>query len=434
VSSYRFDGFRLDVERQLLAAGDREIALSPKIFGLLNCLVRAAGRTVTKDELISEVWQHEDVSDATIVQHVWIVRKLLDEDVKSHKYILTVPRQGYRFVARVFEDAEGFSDTGEPAVWREYFTGCRLADTRDRANLTLALRHYNAALAIDPTFAPAWCGVAGAYSNLAYYAFARWEQVLPTALDAIAKALKYDRSSALTYCLLAQIRLAQWDVDGAERAFEKAGNSLDGGSAAVHQLGAFMATWRGEPDRAIAYAKRAVGAARSDVAAHGTFAGALASLGDYENAIASYSRILEADPACHIARQGRCEAYVAAGRFELALSDLQSLPASPQNFARLACIHAFEGNRFEASRLFVELQKRAAVEYVEPHCFAQVHIALGRYDDAARLTERAIACHDLGFAAMASSPLLHRAARERRARRVLADVQRYLCKPRKKIS
>lgn len=433
MSSYRFDGFRLDVDRRLLAAGDRKIALSPKIFGVFKCLVRAAGRTVTKDELASEVWQHEDVSDATIVQHVWIVRKLLGEDVKSHKYILTVPRTGYRFVARVFQDAEGFSDAGEPAVWREYFAGCRLADTRDRANLTLALRHFRAALAIDPTFAPAWCGIAGTYSNLAYYSFARWEQVLPAALDAVANAFENDRSSALTYCVLAQIRLAQWDVEGAERAFETAGN-LDGGSAAVHQLGAFMATWRGEPDLAITYAKRAVGAARTDVAAHGTFAGALASQGDYENAIASYSKILETDPACRIARQARCEAYVAAGRFDLASSDVQSLPASPQNLARLACIRAFEGNRFEASRLFVTLQKRAAVEYVEPHCFAQVHIALGRYDDAVRLTEQAVACHDLGFAAMPSSPLLHRAAKERRARRVLADVQRYLCKPRKKIS
>jgi DNA-binding winged helix-turn-helix (wHTH) protein/tetratricopeptide (TPR) repeat protein len=444
VSSYRFDDYLLDVDRQLLVAGQRVIPLPPKVFGILNCLVRAAGTTVTKEELISEVWHHDDVSDATIVQHVWNLRKLLDERVRAHKYILTVPGRGYRFVPHVTHDADlyaassgasagGAVPAGEPALWRHYFIGCKLGEKRDLASLRLGLQHFNSALALDSTFAPAWAGIAGTYSNLAFYAFVRWEQILPLAQHAIAKAVHLDRTSSFSHCLLAQIRLAEWDVEGAERALDTAGN-LDGGSPAVHQLSAFMAAWRGEFEPAIAHAKRAVAAAPGDIAAHGVFAGALATQGDLQNAIASYTKILEVDPACRIARQGRCEAYVGNGQFDLALRDLELLPKSPSNVSRLACIEAFVGNRSEASRIFFELQKRSAVEYVEPHCLAQVHIALGRYDEAMRLTEEALASHDLAFAAMANSPLLGHAAKDRPLGQLLGDVREYLCKPRRKIS
>ncbi len=440
---FRFGGYRLDVDRHLLIGEERVIPLSAKAFGVLRCMVRAAGRTVSKEELISEVWQHEDVSDATIVQHVWMLRRAFREGAKSHEYILTIPRQGYRFVAPVTREAETAqalraiafgepSQRGEPRLWREYLIGIAYADKRDRTSLNLALRHFNAALRSDPTFAPAWIGLAGVYADLAFYAFAAWDRVLPRARAAIAKAIDFDRSSAFAHCVLAEIQLAQWDVGAAERTLDRAA-CLDAGEAAVYHLSSFIQAWRGEPESALANAKRAVALAPTDIAAHGMFANALALEGDLANAIASYSEILEIEPACRIARQGRCEVYAADGRLDLALKDLEHLPDTPANLSRRACVLAYSGDRLGASRLFKELQYRCAYEIVEPHCIAQLHIALGRPDEALRLTERAIATHDLAFAAMLNSPLLQAPMRDRRLQRTLGDVRNQLCRPHKKI-
>jgi DNA-binding winged helix-turn-helix (wHTH) protein/tetratricopeptide (TPR) repeat protein len=443
MSAYRFDGYRLDVDRQQLIANDHVTPLSSKIFGVLHCLVRAAGRTVTKDELSSEVWQGVDPSDATIVQHVWFVRRLLDERARNHKYILTVPRRGYRFVPRVTYDVEegikggavaigAASQKGEPRVWREYFTGMHFAEKRDYGSLRRALQHFNAALALDRTFAPAWIGIAGTYSNMAFYAFEKWTNVLPTALRAITTAIEFDRTSALSHCVLAQIRLAQWDVFGAQRSVETAGN-LDAGCAGVYQLSSFIDMWRGDTELAVANAKRTVTLVPSDIAAHGTFANALAAQGDFQNAIESYSKILELDPSCRIARQGRCEAYAADGQLHLAIGDLERLPRTPPNISRSACVYAFSGDRLSASRLFKELQKKSNIQYIEPHCIAQVHIALGRYDEAARLADNAIANHDLAFPAMLNSPLLHGPMKDRQLRQTLSNIRDALCRPSKKI-
>lgn len=443
MSSYRFDDYRLDVDRQVLIHNERLIPLSAKLFGILHCLVRAAGTTVTKDELISEVWQREDVSDATIVQHIWILRRLFDERANSHNLILTVPRKGYRFVAHVLRLAErperiepfavaDLSLNGTPKVWREYLTGISHAEKRERSSLRLAQKHFNAALSVDPTFAPALVGIAGTCCDLAFYAFATWNQVLPAAVRAITKAIELDPTSAFAHCVLAQIQLAQWDIAGVERSLHRAGN-LDARSPAVYRLGSFIAAWRGEADLAVADAKRTVAIVPCDVSAQGTYANALAVQGDFENALAAYTNILDLDPACRIARQGRCVAYVASGRLALAMKDLELLPRTPANVSRLACVYAFLGDSLSATRPFKELEERSVTEYVEPHCLAQVHIALGRYDEAVRLTEQAIASHDIQFPSMLSSPLLAAPMKDRRLTQTMRDVRNRLCRPHQKV-
>jgi DNA-binding winged helix-turn-helix (wHTH) protein len=443
MNAYRFDDYRLDVDRQLLIAKDQAIPLSEKSFRVLHCLVRAAGRTVTKDELAAEVWKHEDPSDATVVQHIWIVRRLLEDRVKAHKYIITVPRSGYRFVPPVIHEADAVqkprpvtvgdgAKNDDAGVWHEYLIGIRLSDKRDHIGYRMALRHYNAALALDRAFAPAWMGIAGAYSNMAFYGFVTWKSILPQAIEAITKAIQFDPTSAFAHCLLAQIKLAQWDVLGAERTIERAGD-FDGGSAAVYQLSSFIHAWRGESESAIADAKRGIAFQPNDIALHGIFASALAAQGDYRNAIVSYSKILEFNPAPRIARQGRCEAYVAAGELHLAMGDLEQLPRTHSNLSRLACVRAFMGDELGATRLLMELQRRSLKEYVEPHCIAQIQIALGHYDEAMWLTDKAIASNDLAFPAMLTSPLLAEPMKNPRLRHVLLDMRKLLNKSQQKI-
>jgi DNA-binding winged helix-turn-helix (wHTH) protein/TolB-like protein/Flp pilus assembly protein TadD len=103
---YEFGPFRLDAaEGQLLCAG-REIPLTPKAFQLLQALVQNSGHVLDKDALIARVWADSFVEEKNLADNISILRKALGDDPKEPRYIKTVPRRGYRFVAEVREIVE----------------------------------------------------------------------------------------------------------------------------------------------------------------------------------------------------------------------------------------------------------------------------------------------------------------------------------------
>ena len=103
---YEFGSFRLDpVERMLLSEG-QVVALSPKALDLLIALVSKAGRVVDKDELMREVWPDTFVEENNLTVNISALRKALGRASSDQRYIQTVPRRGYRFVASVRQTAE----------------------------------------------------------------------------------------------------------------------------------------------------------------------------------------------------------------------------------------------------------------------------------------------------------------------------------------
>ena len=109
---YEFKSFRLDVaERQLLNNGV-SVPLMPKVFDVLAYLVEHHGHLVEKDELLRTVWADTFVEEANIARIIYELRKVLGEDKNGDKFIETVAKKGYRFVAEVSEPsavADGFS-------------------------------------------------------------------------------------------------------------------------------------------------------------------------------------------------------------------------------------------------------------------------------------------------------------------------------------
>lgn len=98
---YEFGSFRLDVLRQRLLAGDEPVPLAPKAFELLLTLVRSQSRLVKKDDLMRTLWPDTVVEECNLTQNIFQVRKALGETAHDHRFIVTVPGQGYRFVAEV---------------------------------------------------------------------------------------------------------------------------------------------------------------------------------------------------------------------------------------------------------------------------------------------------------------------------------------------
>jgi len=82
------------------------VALTGKAFDVLLVLLRSRGEVVTKDDLIAQVWPDTVVEDGNLGRNISRLRKALDESPDEHRYIVTLARSGYRFVADVRERRE----------------------------------------------------------------------------------------------------------------------------------------------------------------------------------------------------------------------------------------------------------------------------------------------------------------------------------------
>jgi len=100
--AYAFGEFRLDVEsRQLWRDGDNDVQLPSRAFDALVYLVEHRDRLVQKNELVSAVWHDVVVTDDSLIHAISVVRRTLADDPSQPRFVQTVPRRGYRFVAPV---------------------------------------------------------------------------------------------------------------------------------------------------------------------------------------------------------------------------------------------------------------------------------------------------------------------------------------------
>ncbi|TMH77370.1 MAG: hypothetical protein E6H52_04175 [Betaproteobacteria bacterium] len=98
--------FRLDEINQCLwrlcdSGDDERVLLTPKAFGVLRYLVQHAGRLVRQSELLDALWPQSYVQPEVLKHHVLEVRKALGDDPRNPRFIETLPRRGYRFIAPV---------------------------------------------------------------------------------------------------------------------------------------------------------------------------------------------------------------------------------------------------------------------------------------------------------------------------------------------
>lgn len=107
-TAYEFGPYRLLPLERLLLRGGKPVSLTPRVLDTLLVFVRNRGKLLTKDDLMKMVWPDTTVEEGNLTQNIFMLRKLLGETPKDHQYIVTVPLQGYCFVADVREvhDAE----------------------------------------------------------------------------------------------------------------------------------------------------------------------------------------------------------------------------------------------------------------------------------------------------------------------------------------
>jgi DNA-binding winged helix-turn-helix (wHTH) protein len=145
-TAYRFGEFELHPANRLLKHNGKSVALQPKAFDALLCLVRRAEHLVSKEELQEMLWPSVHVSEANLTNTIVSLRKIVGRDA-----IRTVSKHGYRFEMRV---------ECEPGVARgtyERFARAKeLTTQRSMESMTLARDLFWTCLAEDPNFAAAW--------------------------------------------------------------------------------------------------------------------------------------------------------------------------------------------------------------------------------------------------------------------------------------
>ncbi len=103
---YRFGPYRVDPAEKLLYRDDAVVALPPKAMETLLVLVESKGQLVWKEDLIKKVWPDTFVEEGGLAKNISLLRKALGDDSDDNRFIETIPKKGYRFVAPVADGSD----------------------------------------------------------------------------------------------------------------------------------------------------------------------------------------------------------------------------------------------------------------------------------------------------------------------------------------
>ena len=138
-----FPPFRLDTVNECLwrsteAGADERILLTPKSFEVLRYLVEHAGRLVTQRELLEAVWPGTFIEPQAVKKQIFDLRRVLDDPPRTPRFIETLPRRGYRFIATVEDSALRTPAVSPPLTRRLVGRDGALAELRNYLRKAMA--------------------------------------------------------------------------------------------------------------------------------------------------------------------------------------------------------------------------------------------------------------------------------------------------------
>lgn len=104
--TYYFKGYALDAGRRELRRGTELVALEPQVFDLLVFLIENHDPVVSKDDIITAVWQGRAISNSTLTSRLNAARRAVGDSGERQTLIRTVPRKGFRFVGALREQPD----------------------------------------------------------------------------------------------------------------------------------------------------------------------------------------------------------------------------------------------------------------------------------------------------------------------------------------
>jgi TolB-like protein/DNA-binding winged helix-turn-helix (wHTH) protein len=329
--------------------------------------------------------------------HAQLIRAATDEHFWSEEYdrelkdVLELQSE----VARAIADKVEVSVTGQeharlvaarpiaPEVYESYVKGMNDPETT-KPQIEQRIADFQEAIRKDPTFAPAYVGLAESYiSYQDAFVGAPPLEIRPKATAAAQKAIELDPGLAEAHALLAEMYQKQWRWAESEAEYKRA-LELEPNDASSHRGYASWLACQGRTDEALGWAKR--GRELDPLASGDTIGWILLLHRRYGDSIREYRSIVAAHPEYTNARWGLGYALMLDNQAEDAIAELEKLTAmvyrSPGSLAMLATAYARAGNRTQALRLIDELKQRQQDGYIPPSAFITPYLALGEYDQA----------------------------------------------------
>ena len=119
-----FGDVYVDFSRMTVKRGGTVVDIEPKVFDLLRFLIAHRDRLVTKEELLDGVWRDTFVAPNALTRAVAQLRKALGDDADEPRYVETVAKRGYRFIAPVVIDGGGVAEAVPVAARCRRGAGC----------------------------------------------------------------------------------------------------------------------------------------------------------------------------------------------------------------------------------------------------------------------------------------------------------------------
>jgi DNA-binding winged helix-turn-helix (wHTH) protein len=259
MTAYRFGAFELDDRAGTLSRSGRRVHLAPQPAAILTALVQRPGELVTREDLRAALWDGGTFVDFDKGLNFAVsrLRVALGDNARAPRFVETVPRRGYRFVAPVERIAEAPAAPApvvqpprsrHPRGWgvaaAAVLAALVLGDPSDRR-----LRHERALAHLD---------VAERYASLGEDGHLPAHEAFPAAARAAQQALALEDSPA-AWAVVAKVRfLYEWDWPGARDAFDRATQG-DAAACGVGQLYARFLSASGDHQRALDVLRGAAG-------------------------------------------------------------------------------------------------------------------------------------------------------------------------------
>jgi len=381
---FRFADFELDGRSRELRKRGRRLRVQQQPLQILTMLVAAPGDVVTRDELRERVWgtsTHVDF-DRGINKAITRLRQLLGDDQARPRFIETLPKRGYRFIADVTQLASRRQikdDAKEAYLKARLFWNKRTPD-----DLKRSIEYFHRAIERDPDYPLAWSGLAEAHIVIGIFGLEPPGDVFPPAKAAAERALALDESLAEAHTVLGEIqKLYEWNWDAAERSYRRA-LELDPAYSVAHHWYAQLLSILARHDEAHTEmeAARRCDPLSPTIAAF--FSYAAFEAGRYEAAVTAAHDALELDANAPLTQYMLGRAYAKLGDMANAIAALEKgrrlagwLPVME---ATLGYVYARAGARPQAEEILASLRRRQLTHYVSPIDVAHVCLGLGDAD------------------------------------------------------
>lgn len=296
----------------------------------------------------------------------------------------------------------------DPAVYRLYLRGRHQWNLRTEANLREALRCFQRAIDGDPTYAPAWLGLADSLNMLPSFGLEPPHGVAAKARAAVERSLELEPESGEAHRVLAFIHWQfNYDWNAALAAYERA-LELDPHSGLVNYwYGAFLGVI-GDFARSHIILDRAAELDPLSLVVPSVKAWIRFFAGDYRRAEAELRAVLAEDPQFHIATWFLAETLVELGEFSEGLETFERALAQSGRISRMlgyaGYAYGVAGQVDVARQMLGELQERERHGYVPPYFLALVHCGLGEVDLALDRLEQAYAVRDMMLRDLKADP------------------------------